>query len=51
VFTVSEIQLEIFDGCCHECCAVHTIAYCIQTFGGVGINIYYTIQSIVEFGA
>jgi hypothetical protein len=40
VFTVSEIQLNIFDGGCHECCAVHTIVYCMQAFGGVGINIY-----------
>jgi len=51
VFTVSEIQLNIFDGSCQECCAVHTITYCMQTFGGVGKNIYYTVQYIVELGA
>ena len=39
VFTFSKIQLNIFDGGCHGCCAVHTIGYCIQTFGGVGKNI------------
>lgn len=50
VFTVSEMQLNIFDGGCHDCCAVHTIAYCMQTFGGVGRNVYYTIQYVVELG-
>jgi hypothetical protein len=34
VFTVSEIQLYIFDGGCHECSVFHTIAYCMQAFGG-----------------
>jgi len=43
VFTVSEIQLNIFDGSCHECCAVHTIPYCMQTFEGVGKK-YFIIQ-------
>jgi hypothetical protein len=47
VFIVSEIQLNIFDGSCHECCAVHTIAYCIQTCGRVGRNVYHTIRYVV----
>ena len=51
VFTVSEIQLNIFDGGFRECCAVHNIAYCMQTFGAVGRNIYYTVQNIVELDA
>jgi hypothetical protein len=51
VFTVSEMQLNMFDGGCHEGCAVHTIAYCMQIFGGVGRNGYYTIQYIVGLGA
>jgi hypothetical protein len=50
-FTVSEIQLNIFDGGCHDFCAVHTIAYCMQTFGGAGRNIYYAVQYIVELDA